>query len=249
MVPLICHRHQDCQQSLKSSKGTVIRVRQSLNKQKKLVTLSSPSSPLFCSVTLKRNRLSKYRSAKSVDPDAHSSLISTLLWTADTARYPAHVPHLVPLSIIANVHFWTKFQPPNEQSCNKKLRIARLSSLFLVLLFSSDTWQTFSAGIICHWDLLLGPTFPQFMCCTVHSWKDRNGTFAFAASFVRPSFPFLSFWCRSPDIDLCNCAWCRKWDPFPRIHTHARARSLERGLTTKKGAVNREFLELGRLVV
>ena len=75
-IPQSSSMPQDCQESLKSSKATgrPSLIGQSLNKQKKLVTIVFPlafvcsSVPLFCSVTLKRTDC---RSMKSENPDAH----------------------------------------------------------------------------------------------------------------------------------------------------------------------------------
>ena len=120
---------QDCQQSLKSSKATNCHPTPIEPEQtKKLVSLSPPSSPLVCSVTLKRNRLLISSKLPSI-----CGVVSSIAEMAETAcllsQHHSFVPH----------------------------------SLF----FHSDV------AVL------------------------------------------------SPDIDLCNCAWCRKWDPFPRIHTHA----------------------------
>ena len=89
---------QDCQQSLKSSKATNCHPTPIEPEQtKKLVSLSPPSSPLVCSVTLKRNRLLISSKLPSI-----CGVVSSIAEMAETAcllsQHRSFVP--IPFSFI-----------------------------------------------------------------------------------------------------------------------------------------------------
>ena len=218
---------QDCQESLKPSKATgrPSLIGQSLNKQKKLVTIVFPLP-------------------SSVRPSRYSALS---LWRELIIdQWRARILMLISTQLHTG-------SPKSTTSAS--------------LSFSSDlrkdiTWKCFTMR-----PSSLGSNFSQIVVLYRAVHRPQPADMAETARllsqhypFVCPPFPFPFFHsdvavarpsvrvrasaCPPPDIDLCNCAWCRKWDPF--LRTHTRTISWE-GIDNKEGRVDMRILPLGRI--